>query len=94
MSYAIDIKVRDEHLEKNAYLYVRQSTLRQVAENTESTRRQYGLKDRAVSMGWSEEQIQVIDMDLGKSGSSTVRDGFKVSGIRGKPGAGRSSNGP
>ncbi len=76
MSYN-DVKVRDCHLEKNAYLYVRQSTLRQVAENTESTRRQYGLKNRALSMGWQEEQIQVIDMDLGKSGSSTIRDGFR-----------------
>jgi DNA invertase Pin-like site-specific DNA recombinase len=77
MPYIEDAKVRDFHLEKNAYLYVRQSTLRQVAENTESTRRQYGLKKRAVSMGWQEEQIQVIDMDLGKSGSSTIRDGFR-----------------
>ena len=54
-------KVTAEHLSRNAYLYVRQSTLRQVVENTESTRRQYGLRQRARDLGWSDEQIVVID---------------------------------
>ena len=45
-------KVKIEHTKKNAYLYVRQSTIRQVLENTESTKRQYALKQRAISMGW------------------------------------------
>jgi len=94
MPYIEDAKVRDFHLEKNAYLYVRQSTLRQVAENTESTRRQYGLKKRAVSMGWQEEQIQVIDMDLGKVGLIYHTGRLQVSGIGGEHGAGRGGDGP
>jgi DNA invertase Pin-like site-specific DNA recombinase len=73
-----DLKVTADHLRRDAYLYVRQSTLRQVAENVESTQRQYALRDRAVAAGWSAEQIHVIDNDLGKSGSSaTARDGFQ-----------------
>ena len=45
-------KITAAHLSRTAYLYVRQSTLRQVLENTESTHRQYALRDRAVAMGW------------------------------------------
>jgi DNA invertase Pin-like site-specific DNA recombinase len=63
-------KVTTEHLSRNAYLYVRQSTLRQVVENTESTKRQYGLRQRAVALGWSDDQIVVIDKDLGRSAAS------------------------
>ena len=62
-------KVRPEHRSRNAYLYVRQSTLRQVLENTESTQRQYGLRERAVALGWDSQQIVVIDSDLGQSGA-------------------------
>jgi DNA invertase Pin-like site-specific DNA recombinase len=70
-------KVTAEHLTRNAYLYVRQSTLRQVVENTESTKRQYGLRQRAVALGWSEDQIVVIDKDLGRSAASASdREGF------------------
>jgi len=70
-------KVTAEHLSRNAYLYVRQSTLRQVVENTESTKRQYGLRQRALALGWTDEQIVVIDKDLGKSAASTSdREGF------------------
>ena len=73
-----DIKVTTDHLRRDAYLYVRQSTLRQVAENVESTQRQYALRDRAMAAGWPAERIHVIDNDLGKSGSSaTARDGFQ-----------------
>ena len=70
-------KVTAEHLSRNAYLDVRQSTLRQVVENTESTRRQYGLRQRARDLGWSDEQIVVIDKDLGRSAASASdREGF------------------
>jgi DNA invertase Pin-like site-specific DNA recombinase len=71
-------KVTASHLARDAFLYVRQSTLRQVFENTESTKRQYALRDRAVSLGWPMERIHVIDSDLGLSGASAqARDGFQ-----------------
>jgi len=70
-------KVTASHLGRIAYLYVRQSTLHQVVENTESTERQYALRHRAVALGWSVEQIAVIDSDLGQSGASADRDGFQ-----------------
>ena len=61
-----------------AVVYVRQSTMWQVAENRESTRLQYGLADRACGLGWRREQVTVIDDDLGCSGSSTQdRPGFQ-----------------
>ena len=53
-------KVNAGHLKRNAYLYVRQSTLRQVFENTESTKRQYGLRQHAIALGWPVERIIVI----------------------------------
>lgn len=71
-------KVSAEHLARAAYLYVRQSTLRQVQTNTESAERQYALRQRAVQLGWSSEQIIVIDSDQGQSGaSSSGREGFQ-----------------
>jgi DNA invertase Pin-like site-specific DNA recombinase len=70
-------KITPSHLQRNAYLYVRQSTLRQVVENTESTQRQYALQQRAIALGWTQEQITIIDDDLGKSGASTAREGFR-----------------
>ena len=71
-------KVTAGHLKKTAYLYIRQSTLRQVFENTESTQRQYGLRQRAVVLGWQPERIEVIDCDQGQSGASTgEREGFQ-----------------
>src|ERR1700683_2006572 len=71
-------KVRAGHLKRNAYLYVRQSTIRQVFENTESTKRQYALRQNAIALGWATEQIVVIDSDLGQSGASAVdREGFQ-----------------
>lgn len=71
-------KVTPDHLRRKAYLYIRQSTLRQVFENTESTKRQYALRDRAIALGWPIEQIVVIDSDLGRSGASSAgREGFK-----------------
>jgi DNA invertase Pin-like site-specific DNA recombinase len=73
-----ELKVTPQHLEHDAYLYIRQSTPRQVLENTESTQRQYALRDRAVALGWPLERIHVLDCDLGKSGSQSAgRDGFQ-----------------
>jgi DNA invertase Pin-like site-specific DNA recombinase len=72
------MKVTAEHLRRNAYLYVRQSTLRQVLTNTESTHRQYDLRGRAIALGWTAEQVVVIDTDQGQSGATaTDRDGFQ-----------------
>ena len=66
------------HLKRNAYLYVRQSTLRQVHENTESTERQYALRHRALELGWRSTQVMVIDTDLGRSGATAEgRSGFQ-----------------
>jgi len=80
MSLPSDVhqKVTARHLKRNAYLYVRQSTLRQVFENTESTERQYALRQRAVALGWPLDRIIVIDRDQGLSGATTEgRDGFQ-----------------
>ena len=77
MSLDLDPKVNASHLKRKAYLYVRQSTPRQVLENTESTRRQYALRQRAVALGWAGEQIIVIDSDLGQSAASADREGFQ-----------------
>jgi DNA invertase Pin-like site-specific DNA recombinase len=71
-------KVKPEQLKRNAYVYIRQSTPRQVLENSESTKRQYGLRQRAFALGWHSDRIVVIDNDLGQSGASAVdREGFQ-----------------
>ena len=70
-------KITAAHLSRQAYLYVRQSTLRQVLENTESTKRQYALQERAVALGWPPDQVVVIDSDLGQSGADADRVGFQ-----------------
>jgi DNA invertase Pin-like site-specific DNA recombinase len=71
-------RVTSQHLQRAAYLYVRQSTFRQVQENTESTQRQYALKQRAQALGWTAEQVVVIDCDQGHSAASTAdRTGFQ-----------------
>ena len=65
------------HLRRNAYIYVRQSTLVQTVRNTESLLRQYDLAGRARELGWAEHQIVVVDDDLGRSGASAQgRKGF------------------
>lgn len=72
-----DTKITDAHLRRYACVYVRQSSAAQVEHNRESTERQYGLIERAVSLGWQREQITVIDEDLGVSGGGLVdRAGF------------------
>lgn len=71
-------KVTVEHLKRLAYLYVRQSTLYQVRNNRESTARQYDLKGQARALGWTSDQIVVIDEDLGLSGATAAgRNGFQ-----------------
>ena len=71
-------KIQPEHLDRDAIIYVRQSSLIQVRDNTASTMRQYDLVQRALSLGWPRERIRVIDQDQGHSGSSTIgRDGFQ-----------------
>jgi DNA invertase Pin-like site-specific DNA recombinase len=67
-------------VKRNAYLYVRQSSLRQVFENTESTKRQYDLRQRAIALGWQVDDVVVIDSDQGQSGKfSADREGFQRS---------------
>lgn len=68
-------KITAEHLSRCACVYVRQSTPDQVQNNLESQRRQYALAERARQLGW--EQVEVIDDDLGRSGSGTLRPGFE-----------------
>src|ERR1700693_418814 len=68
-------KITAEHLGRSAIVYVRQSTAYQVANNLESQRRQYGLVERGRVLGWSD--VQVIDDDLGRSGSGIARPGFE-----------------
>lgn len=71
-------KVTAAHLRRDAYLYVRQSSLHQLVENTESTKRQYALRHRAVALGWALERVVVIDEDLGQSASGAItRPGFQ-----------------
>jgi len=70
-------KISPSHLNRNAYIYIRQSTERQVRDNIESQQRQYELVDLAKQYKWNEDSIIVIDDDLGRSGSSTTgRTGF------------------
>jgi len=71
-------KVQPHHLQREAYLYIRQSSMRQVVENVESTKRQYALRARATALGWPEDRIVVIDSDQGESGASAAwREGFR-----------------
>jgi len=71
-------KIRPKHLRRRAIVYLRQSSLRQVVENAESTARQYALAGRAEALGWAKEAIEIIDEDLGQSGATTeARSGFR-----------------
>jgi len=78
MTQSFHHKVTASQLRRDAYLYVRQATVQQGFENSESIRRQYALRERAVELGWPIERINVIDSDLGKSGASSAdREGFQ-----------------
>ena len=71
-------KIRREHRERLAVVYVRQSTVQQIERHQESTRLQYALVDRAFQLGWARENIVVIDDDLGRSGATAEgRLGFQ-----------------
>ena len=70
-------KVNPGHLKRDAFLYIRQSSPRQVLENTESTKRQHALRQSAVALGWAMERIHVIDSDLGHSATEADRKGFQ-----------------
>ena len=71
-------KIRPEHLARLALIYIRQSSLAQVLKNIGSKARQYNLVQRALDLGWTEEQIVVVDQDQGLSGASSAeRDGFQ-----------------
>ena len=71
-------KITASHLDRVALIYIRQSSMAQVRDNTESTARQYALADEAVRLGWPRPQVEVIDADLGLSGrSADHRSGFK-----------------
>ena len=69
-------RVRASHLERKAVIYVRQSTPGQVERNRESTALQYGLRERAILLGWSPVRVEINDQDLGQSGQSGTREGF------------------
>ena len=71
-------KIRSRHRDRLALVYVRQSTLQQVERYQESTRLQYGLVERALELGWPRERVEIIDDDLGRSGTSAEgRPGFQ-----------------
>jgi len=71
-------KISEQHRRRRAVVYVRQSTLAQVAHNLESAARQYALRERAVELGWPPQAVVVVDGDTGRSGASSEgRIGFK-----------------
>jgi DNA invertase Pin-like site-specific DNA recombinase len=73
----INAKIQAAHLQRNALVYIRQSTLAQIRKNRESTQRQYDLAKRAEQLGWGAEQVTVIDEDQGQSGATAHgRSGF------------------
>ena len=70
-------RITADHRRRGAFVYVRQSSTSQVEHNRESTQRQYRLVERAVELGWRRDQVNVVDEDLGLSGSGVVeRSGF------------------
>ena len=72
-------KIQAKHLSRTGYVYIRQSTTYQVMANTESTLRQYALRERMISLGWDDALVKVIDADLGISGKSVDnREGFQM----------------
>ena len=72
-------KITPQHLQKTAYIYIRQSSMGQVGHHRESTERQYAFQQKANDLGWPDSRIRVLDGDLGRSGTSmTDRDDFKT----------------
>ena len=70
-------KLTARHRERRAYVYVRQSTPKQVKQHQESQRNQYALVERAIALGWYPEQVHVIDTDQAQSGQDGERAGFQ-----------------
>ena len=70
-------KITPRHYEHYAYVYVRQSTLKQVHQHHEGRQNQYALVQRALDLGWPSVRIRVIDTDLGHSGQDSQRPGFQ-----------------
>ena len=71
-------KIMDRHLQRQAFVYVRQSSPAQVLHHHESTQRQYRLRERALRLGWPQEQVGIIDEDQGQSGAEAGnRTGFQ-----------------
>jgi DNA invertase Pin-like site-specific DNA recombinase len=72
-------KITEQHRQRPAYVYVRQSTLAQVRHHQESTQRQYALRERAQQLGWNPSAIRILDRDLGRSGAQAAgREDFKT----------------
>ena len=72
-------KITAQHLQKTAFVYIRQTSMGQVRHHRESTERQYALQDTARSFGWHSHRVKVLDGDLGRSGASTTdRTDFKT----------------
>jgi DNA invertase Pin-like site-specific DNA recombinase len=71
-------KVTARHRGQRAYVYVRQSSPKQVQHHQESQRNQYALVERAVALGWARERIQILDADLGHAGQDRQRPGFQA----------------
>src|SRR5215469_10601510 len=70
-------KITARHREQYAYVYIRQSTPRQVQHHLESQRNQYALVQRAIDLGWPAPRVHIIDADLGQSGQDSQRPGFQ-----------------
>jgi len=88
MRRPIHLEVTASHLQRDAYVYVRQATVQQGTDGAEIAGCQYRLRKQALALGWTVEQIHVIDSDLGKSGASSVdREGFQ--GLLAEVGKGR-----
>jgi DNA invertase Pin-like site-specific DNA recombinase len=72
-------KIQPHHRQRTAFVYLRQSTMYQVMHNRESTERQYALRQKAIDYGWDPLLVEVMDGDLGRSGSNTAgREDFKT----------------
>src|SRR3954468_4933452 len=74
---SLSAKVKPHHLDRQALVYIRQSTAQQVLNNRESTARQYALDQRAVQLGWPADSVVTVDEDQGRSGRTAEgRTGF------------------
>src|SRR5258705_12860931 len=87
-----EAKISGIHGDGLAAIYLRQSSMAQVRQHTESTMRQYGLAEEAVRLGWARPDVLVIDTDLGVSGRwGVVREGVTELGRRGGARGGRAA---